>query len=91
LEVELKKLFIVSLLVSVASVFGSSQHYYDGDDGIHHPNSTKISYSVHQKAVRDTGSSHPNALQLQQARDALAQKPGTLVYKYEQEKKADKN
>lgn len=83
-----KVLCIFGLLTIGSSVHaaGGSQQAYDGDDGIHHPNSTAISYSAHQKAVRDYGP-NPNAYQEQQAYNALAQKPGTLVYKYEQEKK----
>ncbi len=87
----MRNIFIGASLLFGSVVSGADQHTYDVDDGIHHPNSTKISYSIHKKAVKDTGSSCPTALDLQQAREALAQKPGTLVYKYEQEKKTAKN
>ncbi len=83
----MRKIFICSSLLLCSVISGADQHTYDVDDGIHHPNSTKISYSIHKKAVKDTGSSCPTALDLEKARAVLAQKPGTLVYKYEQEKK----
>ena len=85
-----KKTLLMAFVSSSTFVQSSDQATYDGDDGIHHPNSTAISYSAHKKAVRDTGEQCPNAYQYKQAYDALAQKPGTLVYKYEQEKKQDK-
>ncbi len=83
----MRNILICSSLFLCSVLSGADQHAYDVDEGIHHPNSTKISHSIHKKAVKDTGSSCPTALDLQQAREAFAQKPETLVYKYEQEKK----
>lgn len=87
----LRKIFFCLSLLLSSVISGADQRAYDVDDGIHDPNSTKLAYSIYKKAVKDSGSSCPTALDLERAREALAQKPGTLVYKYEQEMKTTEN